>query len=137
MIRMVVVFPAPSGPIRPTISPRPTANDNARIASVCPKRLVTARRVTASPAAVLAYSLISAAPEERKGREEPGTQRPLRPQRNAFDVPFLHPSRSYRPAPQNAKAAGGFVVPYWPLRPLRPLRSSSGVGPHAPTAPTH
>src|SRR6187399_382148 len=38
---MVVVLPAPSGPIRPNISPGSTANDSSRTASVRPNRFVT------------------------------------------------------------------------------------------------
>ena len=38
---IVVVFPAPSGPMRPNISPRLTVYDTPATASVVPKRFVT------------------------------------------------------------------------------------------------
>ena len=36
-----VVFPAPLGPIRPTISPSPTSNETSSSATMPPKRRVT------------------------------------------------------------------------------------------------
>src|SRR5687767_11513136 len=46
--RIIVVFPAPSGPMMPNISPRSTAHDTFASAVVEPYRLVTLSRLTAA-----------------------------------------------------------------------------------------
>src|SRR5207245_2877748 len=51
--RMVVVLPAPSGPIRPNISPRSTDSDSASTAVVRPYRFVTPSRMIAGITASL------------------------------------------------------------------------------------
>src|SRR5512139_554049 len=45
---MVVVLPAPSGPMRPNISPRRTSNDKPLTASTAPNRLITRSTVMAT-----------------------------------------------------------------------------------------
>ena len=69
IIRIVVVLPAPSGPIRPNISPRSTVSDSSPTASDRPYRLTT--------------------PVERDGASSARTGSPPRPACRAFSTPVL------------------------------------------------